>query len=558
MMDHPRPRWRLALTIAALLAAAWSACAWSLAQRYYEARADALIEQAGRLAEVRANDLAASIRRNLHYIAGIPEVIAQSAEVRDALAGLARDPALAPGAGDARIPRLRADPRLRALSRSLQTAQQRLDIDILYLADAQGIVVAASDAGGPGRNVGTDVADRQYFRTAREGRNGLQYAIGKSTGVAGLFFSSPVLVQGRFAGAVVSKVHMPNLSFMLDQSDAFLSDANGVILIAHDKRLEMQALPGASVDSVDATLKQLRYSRSTFGHLSIEPWPYAGARTAVTVAGSAVPSVVAAEALPEYGLQANVNSEIPAIPPMRTDRLGLAFLLAVAGSLLIALACLAAAFTLSLGRSRARLWHKAHYDALTGLPNRELFCLRLEAALEQARRHGQCLALLMGDIDRFKDVNDSLGHDAGDRVLRRAGIQISASVRTSDTVARLGGDEFIVLLPDVGGAEQAAAIASKIVAAMAVPFSVRGAPAQGSMSLGIALFPRDGDTAEALLRRADEAMYAAKRQGGNRAAGAADIAPAPSRKPDALAGSLARHHGAAPESLAPAAVSAVD
>jgi diguanylate cyclase (GGDEF)-like protein/PAS domain S-box-containing protein len=154
--------------------------------------------------------------------------------------------------------------------------------------------------------------------------------------------------------------------------------------------------------------------------------------------------------------------------------------------------------------------HQALHDALTGLANRTLFADRTEQALRLAGRSGGRGALLMMDLDRFKEVNDSLGHAAGDELLLEVGRRLATVVRASDTVARLGGDEFGLLLPDIDVPTDVIAVVERIRAAMDDPIAVQGLPLSVEASIGIAVFPDDGDDADTLLRRADVAMYEAK------------------------------------------------
>ena len=156
------------------------------------------------------------------------------------------------------------------------------------------------------------------------------------------------------------------------------------------------------------------------------------------------------------------------------------------------------------------LEHHALYDFLTGLPNRMLLRDRLDQAIRNAGREDASLALFVMDLDRFKDINDTFGHQFGDLLLKEFGARLRGVLRTADTVARLGGDEFAVLLPKAGGAADAALMAEKILAALEKPFSIEGQSLDVSASIGIALCPRDGDDWTTLLRCADVAMYAAK------------------------------------------------
>jgi diguanylate cyclase (GGDEF)-like protein/PAS domain S-box-containing protein len=168
-------------------------------------------------------------------------------------------------------------------------------------------------------------------------------------------------------------------------------------------------------------------------------------------------------------------------------------------------------------RAEERIRHDALHDALTGLPNRTLLLDRLRIALARARRDRSHVAVLFLDLDHLKVVNDSLGHDAGDDLLRAVGPRLAEVVRPSDTVARFGGDEFAVLLQGVSGETGAIAVAERIVAAFAAPFTVAGEPRFGSASVGLVVTGPDGPrTPEELLSDADAAMYRAKERGRGR------------------------------------------
>ncbi|WIM05454.1 MAG: EAL domain-containing protein [Candidatus Nitricoxidivorans perseverans] len=163
-----------------------------------------------------------------------------------------------------------------------------------------------------------------------------------------------------------------------------------------------------------------------------------------------------------------------------------------------------------------RLEHVAHYDTLTGLPNRVLLADRMRVALAQADRGGQLLAVAFLDLDSFKPVNDTLGHQAGDRLLTEVASRLSASVRGGDTVARLGGDEFALILSGVSSLEECERTLVRLLRAVADPYVVEGTPVRVSASIGVTLYPKDRGDADALLRHADQAMYLAKEAGRNR------------------------------------------
>ncbi len=167
----------------------------------------------------------------------------------------------------------------------------------------------------------------------------------------------------------------------------------------------------------------------------------------------------------------------------------------------------------ALKDSEAKFEHLAHHDPLTGLPNRLLFHARMEHALTRAKRTQSQLAVLFLDLDRFKTINDSYGHPAGDQLLREVAHRLVDCVREDDTVARLGGDEFTILIEDLPDSRSAASTAVKILESLASPFNLDGIEVYSSCSVGVALFPDDGADATTLLRNADSAMYRAKEMG---------------------------------------------
>ncbi|HEY0846395.1 MAG TPA: diguanylate cyclase [Noviherbaspirillum sp.] len=165
-------------------------------------------------------------------------------------------------------------------------------------------------------------------------------------------------------------------------------------------------------------------------------------------------------------------------------------------------------------KAAERMQHLAHYDILTDLPNRALFADRLRQAFAKARRDKCRMALLFVDLDKFKPVNDSYGHDTGDLLLKEVAARLQDCLRESDTVARVGGDEFIVLLPQIDAGQDGLLVAEKILAALSAPFHVAGHALDISASIGVAIYPEDGHDQEALLKSADTAMYRAKESGG--------------------------------------------
>ena len=159
--------------------------------------------------------------------------------------------------------------------------------------------------------------------------------------------------------------------------------------------------------------------------------------------------------------------------------------------------------------------HLAYFDEITGLPNRALFNDRLKVALARAKRNKEKLAVMMLDLDQFKIVNDTLGHEAGDQLLQAVGNRLKGALRESDTVSRMGGDEFMVLLPSIAYEKSLTDIAQKILCSFREPFRVRDHELHVTTSIGISLYPKDGTGSDTLIKNADAAMYRSKAKGGN-------------------------------------------
>lgn len=168
-------------------------------------------------------------------------------------------------------------------------------------------------------------------------------------------------------------------------------------------------------------------------------------------------------------------------------------------------------------RAEAAVWHQAHFDALTQLPNRPSFQDRLQSGIEASRRNGQPFALVFLDLDQFKEVNDTHGHDTGDELLQQVARRLQSCLRDTDHLARLGGDEFTLILSDPADEDAVNRICQRVLQSVAQPYSLNGQAVQISVSAGVTYFPRDGTDAGSLLKHADLALYAAKGLGRNQA-----------------------------------------
>ncbi|MGA8262613.1 MAG: EAL domain-containing protein [Arenicellales bacterium] len=221
---------------------------------------------------------------------------------------------------------------------------------------------------------------------------------------------------------------------------------------------------------------------------------------------SGYPALLATPIRDQQGTALGMIAAFSTVAPVPTD---------AAATLLRELAQ-TASIAIEQHRLSAALRRQAHYDPLTELPNRSLLSDRLEQAIRGAQRGSYAVGVLLLDLDEFKLINDSLGHGAGDRVLQEVAARLRGCLRAGDTVARLGGDEFVVVVPLNRDRHFGADVAERIIAALQTKVRVNGHQVDARPSIGISLYPQDGQTSEALLQAADTAMYAAKQSGRNR------------------------------------------
>ncbi len=507
---------RRTVLITILLLIVWNISGWYVAERYYIAKARELIEQETVLSQQRAGDLVDSIARNLNNLHGIPEFLTNLLRVRRAAERFGADALASTLTLEIQRQRWTTDPQLNDLNQLLEIAEKKLSADMIYMLNAAGDCIASSNSNTPQSPIGLNFAERDFFKNNKLGQSGMQYAVGKRTRIPGVFFSTPVIQNGKFMGAIVAKADVPNLSFLISQFDAFVTDSYGVVILARNKSLEMHAMPGATIRNVPEQQRLARYYRSDFPELKLEAWEDRRLPALIKFENEQPPHVISTKPLNAYGLQVYVMSEMTTMPALTQNHFWFTLLLNALGSMVILVIAGVLIHFKTIERSKAQLWKRANFDVLTQLPNRDMFRDRLSQEIKKSDRTGQPLALMLIDLDQFKEVNDTLGHDMGDILLQEAARRILNCVRESDTVARLGGDEFTVVLSQLANASHAENIAQKIIKRLSEPFTLNDEVAHISASLGITLYPVDALDIDSMMRNADQAMYVAKNNGRNR------------------------------------------
>lgn len=508
------------IVFGAVVVVVWLGLCWLAAGEYTAWRASESLAHAEHDLRQGIDDMTLGIRRTLSVFHGIPSALGRDRAVVEALKRFGDRPDLAQSSKERRQAVLSSDPRLTELNRSLAGSVEDLAaVSVIWLINPAGDAIAASNSGKPDSFAGTNYRDRTYFTEAMAGRFGHQFALGRVTNIPGLFFSAPVRDGDRVLGVVAIKIDLPYLSSWVNQANAFLSDNYGVVILAQDKALEMRTLPGAAVVGLSTAERIGRYKRSEFAELLLVPWGSAGHPSLHRWGSDGVPYVRMSTILPEDDLALTVLEPVPRIATMEADRLGLFGLAGSLGALIIILVGALIHHWLDRERSRRnrvtrqRIEYLATHDVLTGLFSRSVVDQFIAHGIAGARRSGRGLAVLFIDLDQFKEVNDSLGHDVGDLILKEAARRLRQAVRGADVVIRQGGDEFIVLLFDLPQPGDAANVAGKVLAVLNEPYTITDPPQNLSASIGIATFPEDGETPSLLLRHADMAMYRAKEGG---------------------------------------------
>jgi diguanylate cyclase (GGDEF)-like protein len=527
------------LVLFGAIAALWCVLSWFVVNRLVQDRIAALVARETSQARHDLSGISENFERVLNRLQGLPAVLAAGADVTTALASFGPGVAQSPLSREARIAAWTERPDLRALNYLLLAGAGEMDVDIIWVMNASGDCVAASNFSDSTSFIGTNYVDRAYFQSARQGKRGRQYAMGRVTNVPGLFFSAPVMAGGRPLGAVTLKIDLPRLAPWVTHPHAFVTDEFGVIVLAADPKLEMRALPGASVHQLPVERRQTRYKREIFETLGMDA--ASGPGGLVRVTGSPYLHVAARSERPQHGIAVHIVAPIEDIQSVRGDAFAAFGLLAFSGLMLTALVFGVRAYLLrvrqhresieatnqSLKQLNEHLDHLARMDPLTNSANRRHFQTCLEGELARAGRYGHECSLISIDLDHFKQINDRYGHSGGDEALRHFVRVTRQQLRGQDELGRLGGEEFAVLLPETG-MQKAIAVAERIRAAVeanAAQFGDARLPL--TASFGVACWNSPAEPADSLLQRADTALYAAKAAGRNRvtAADGADRTP---------------------------------
>ncbi len=333
-----------------LLLAVWILLAWFITRQNFNRDFERQAAKEQLAAEDTAQDVADSITRNLHFIAGVPDIFQSALRVRKVLDKFSADTKPTSLSKQEAIRLWAADQDMMDLNKYFEQIQRALGVNLIFLVNASGDAVSSGNWNLPGVSIGSNYADRQWFADASTWYRGFQYAMGKTTHVAGLFFSTPVVLDGKFRGAVIAKVDVPALNFLVKRADAFLVDSNGVIIMAHDPEMVMMSIPGAKVSQMSEKERLQVYAKKDFAELKIEPWQ--GDKRLKRINNESFPHLLAQASLPEYGMTVYAESDLPTLTGLEHQRWNSFWLMSLIGGGLILGAGVAYLFVHSARQAR--------------------------------------------------------------------------------------------------------------------------------------------------------------------------------------------------------------
>ncbi|VVE62600.1 GGDEF domain-containing protein [Pandoraea captiosa] len=522
--------------------------AWALARfaadQLVASRAARLLYEERSIATRLAHGTVHTVNQDLILIRGIPRVLAQVEQIQTAAATIAAHP-LTDVPHDKARAQLLSNPVLAPVNELLRAAQLYFGADLVWLGTPDGITIASSDFNSPDPLIADRYGDRAYFNTAVLGGAGQQYVAGRKTGLPGIFFTAPVYHDGALVGVMVVKLGIRRLSHWADSGASFITDTNGVIVLANDPTFTGLAVPGGGVFKLSREERRRLYQQEDFTVVPIESYDLApgtpdflhlqpddeSAHQArlVRVRPDNQPYLLEAEASSDGEMVVYTMNEAPTLGSLSIERrryvaLVFALLLSLSGAGYLLIRYLRREklhLTDTLAKNAA-LEHEVKYDALTGALSRGHFLkrLRAEVALAEARDLPTCVILV--DLDHFKHINDTWGHSLGDTVLCAFVRLCHDSLREDDICGRLGGEEFAIILSGATEARAFDAAERLREAVRAARINVDGRTLQFTISAGVAQWHM-GDDDNAWLQRADAALYLAKSRGRDRCARESDL-----------------------------------
>jgi diguanylate cyclase (GGDEF)-like protein len=415
------------------------------------------------------------------------------------------------------------------LNRYLLEFTQDLELHRAFILDAKGLCVASSDFANPEPLVGTNFQDRDYFQATQEGRQGIEFLVGRISSEPGFHFASPIRSRTAILGAAVVKIDLADFAKRLPFTAGFVTDDQGIVVLSDDPANLLLAVPDAPALGFARDERLLRYQREQFSILPITASDALGTRLYTYGEKPGPPSIMQVVALPQEKLVVYFFQKVEGLGAINAQfgiRLYLACLV-LCFAFVIALSLYAylardAYLRHNLLELNEKLKIQVQHDPLTGCWNRRKFNEVLRQEAYRSARTGHPLALAMLDLDFFKQVNDSHGHAVGDRTLMHVTAIFRENLRQTDTLARIGGEEFAIVLPETDETQARQLMHRLALCLTQQPLEGDGYQITQTASIGVAASRGEQDS-EKLMQEADVALYVAKRSGRNRVVAASSI-----------------------------------
>jgi diguanylate cyclase (GGDEF)-like protein len=509
--------------IFSLLSFVWCCATWIVSERIAANRIHEYINRERIHAKEETENVASTIGQRIFQVRSVATILSTDYYVVSALIKFGPSADISSKQVFDKQKRWLSDPGLSVLNGRLDKLRTEILLHTLFVLNAEGDCIAAAKPQEFPVFIGVNYSDRKYFLDAQRGDGGRQFAVGRTDNIRALFFSRPVLDSGKFIGAIVSRLNVESLADLVFDHDVFVTDENGVVILAKDASLLMKAMPGSKCLELDAETASGVYKKHSFECLELGHWQVEGINDLVHWKGVEYPFLHTSIEVKDEKITVHVLRELKQVLTIKNDRIMWFSMFSLAGTLFLTLCFGIFAYIRSISSHRQELiaLNKhldllARTDALTGCANRRSFFESLEAERQRSIRYKLAFSMLSLDIDNFKRVNDAFGHPVGDQVLCSTVSIIENIIRPSDKLGRVGGEEFGVLLVKTTETD-AFAVAERIRASIEnVCTDFEGLKVKFTVSIGVSQWKfKEASGLDALIKKCDKALYEAKKRGRN-------------------------------------------
>ncbi len=503
-----------------LLSIIWLVLAWIIAYFYVSNQVTKAYTLAEKDARLAMNQFHSGLHRTMNLLQTIPIFISNDEEIQKTLLVLNENKDLDNMSRETREKYLRQFPKLIKTNKELYDVANDISvISSFWIMRKDGTTISSSNAGLPESFIGTNFKDRDYFQEAISGTTGKQYVMGRRSGISGFIISVPIRVGKEIVGVVAEKVDLSYLHSWVGTLNGFIVDQNGVIIQTNNSEYELMALPNATVNNLSRTERQALYMQTEFKTFNLTPLSINSDTKLYKLDNENTPYYVVSVTMKGHKLNLMTITPCPEFLEKKQKIWTLFALLFLIGISIITSSSILIFYLKNqitkknLREKQNLIQHLTSHDSLTGLYSRSQIDRFINQYVLTASKNKTLFAVMFMDVDLFKDINDSFGHEVGDNILREIANRIQSTIKKTDIALRRGGDEFIILLNDIRDPEEIANIAVRLQEHIKEPFIINNLSLTLSISIGIAIYPIDGDSASLLLRHADTALYHVKAKG---------------------------------------------